>query len=214
MHGVGDVGFFNRVAPLYDLAMPPANGEKLAAGLGHATRPIDRLLDVGGGSGRAAAALTGPEITVVDASVGMLARASEVRGLSGVAGDAGRLPFRDGTVDAITIVDAFHHLPDHDAALREAARVLAPGGALVIREFDPTHPLGRVLVAAEHAFGMASRFHAPADLAAALDAAGFDPRIVERGFGYTVVGVRTESPAADADRSDAAEAIGDRKSGR
>ena len=190
MYGLGDVGFFDRVAPLYDRVMPPADGAALAAGLDHATRPIDRLLDVGGGSGRAAAALTGPEITVVDASVGMLGRARGVRGLSTVAGDAGRLPFRDAAVDAVTIVDAFHHLPDQPATLREAARVLAPGGALVIREFDPEHPLGRALVAAEDAIRMASRFRTPRDLAAALDDAGLDPRIVDRGFGYTVVGVR------------------------
>mgnify|MGYP005853243375 FL=1 len=192
MHGVGDVRFFDRMAPLYDRVMPPAKGTQLAAGLDHATRPIGRLLDVGGGSGRAAAALTGPEITVVDVSFGMLRRARDARGLSGVAGDAGRLPFRDESVDAITIVDAFHHLPDRDAALREAARVLAPGGVLVIREFDPTHPLGRVLVAGEHAIGMGSRFQTPTELAAALDDTGFDPRIVERGFGYTVAGVRKE----------------------
>ena len=190
MYGLGDVGFFDRVAPLYDLAMPPADGEALAAGLDHADRPIERLLDVGGGSGRAAAALTGPDITVVDASVGMLSRARRGRGLSGVAGDAGRLPFRDESVDAVTIVDAFHHLPDQDAALAEAARVLAPGGALVVREFDPEHPLGRLLVAGEHAIGMESRFRTPSGLASAMDAVDLDPRIVDRGFGYTVVGVR------------------------
>ena len=191
MHGLGDVRLFNRLAPLYDLAMPPANGKALAAGLDHATRPIERLLDVGGGSGRAAGALSGPEVTVVDAAPGMLARARNQRGLSAVVGDAGHLPVRDASVDAIMIVDAFHHLPDHEAAIREAARVLAPGGAIVIREFDPTHPLGRGLVAAEHAIGMASRFHPPSDLAADLADSGLDPRIVERGFGYTVAGVRT-----------------------
>ncbi|WP_123619260.1 class I SAM-dependent methyltransferase [Halorubrum sp. CSM-61] len=190
MYGLGDVRFFDRIAPLYDRVMPPADGEALAAGLDHATRPIDRLLDVGGGSGRAAAALTGPEITVVDASLGMLARAREHRDLSGVAGDAGRLPFRDGSVDAATVVDAFHHLSDQAAAIEEAARVLAPGGALVVREFDPTHPLGRALAASEHAIGMESRFRTPADLAADLAEAGFDPRIADRGFAYTVVGVR------------------------
>ncbi|WP_200530682.1 class I SAM-dependent methyltransferase [Halorubrum sp. LN27] len=190
MHGLGDVRFFDRIAPLYDRVMPPADGEALAAGLAHATRPIDRLLDVGGGSGRAAAALAGPEITVVDASVGMLTRAREHRDRAAVAGDAGRLPFRDGSVDAATVVDAFHHLPDQRAAIEEAARVIAPGGALVVREFDPAHPLGRALVASEHAVGMASRFRTPGDLADALADAGFDPRIVDRGFAYTVVGVR------------------------
>ncbi|WP_256403359.1 class I SAM-dependent methyltransferase [Halorubrum salinum] len=190
MHGLGDVRFFDRLAPLYDLAMPPADGEALAAGLAHGTRPIDRLLDVGGGSGRAAAALSGPDICVVDASREMLARARDRRGLSAAVGDAGRLPVRDASVDAITIVDAFHHLPDHDAAIDEAARVLAPGGVVVIREFDPTHPLGRGLAAAERAVGMASRFRAPSDLADRLADAGLDPRIVDRGFGYTVAGVK------------------------
>jgi len=51
MYGLGDVRFFDRIAPLYDRVMPPADGETLAAGLDHATRPIDRLLDIGGGSG-------------------------------------------------------------------------------------------------------------------------------------------------------------------
>ena len=190
MYGLGDVGFFDRVAPLYDLAMPPADGEALAAGLAHAECPIERLLDIGGGSGRAAAALTGPDITVVDASVEMLSRARRGRGLSGLAGDAGRLPFRDASVDAVTIVDAFHHLPDQDAALAETARALVPGGGLVVREFDPDHPLGRLLAVGERAIGMESRFRAPDDLAAAMDDAGLDPRIVDRGFGYTVAGVR------------------------
>ncbi|CDK38929.1 methyltransferase type 11 [Halorubrum sp. AJ67] len=37
---------------------------------------------------------------------------------------------------------------------------------------------------------MDSRFLTPDDLAAAMDAVGLDPRIVDRGFGYTVAGVR------------------------
>ncbi len=193
MYGVGDVRFFDRIAPLYDFVMPSASGRALAAGFERAERPIDRLLDVGGGSGRAAAALTGPEISVVDVSIGMLSRARTERGLSAVAGDAGRLPFRDDAVDAVVIVDAFHHLPDQGAALAEAARVLAPGGVLVIREFDPTHPLGRALAAGERAIGMGSQFRAPDALATDLDALGFDPAVVDRGFGYTISGVRRDS---------------------
>ncbi|MFC5279119.1 class I SAM-dependent methyltransferase [Halorubrum rubrum] len=195
MYGLGDVRFFDRIAPLYDLVMPPANGAALAAGFDRAERPIDRLVDVGGGSGRAAAALTGPEITVVDASAGMLRRARGTRGLSAITGDAGRLPFRDGSVDAVMVVDAFHHLPDRGAALREVARVLAPGGVLVVREFDPTHPLGRLLVAGEHAIGMGSRFSTPDALAADMAAVGLDPAVVDRGFGYTVSGVRVGEDA-------------------
>lgn len=190
MFGPGDVGFFDRIAPLYDLVMPPASGEALAAGLERAERPIDRLLDVGGGSGRAAAAISGPDVTVVDASHSMLRRARHARGLETMAGDAGRLPVRDDAVDAAMIVDALHHLPDHDAALVELARVLAPGGVLVVREFDPTHPLGRTLELGEHVIGMDSTFLAPDTLAETLATHGFRASVIDRGFGYTVVGIR------------------------
>mgnify|MGYP000356768839 CR=1 FL=1 len=57
MHGPGDVRFFDRFASAYDLLMPPANADALAAGLQFADRPVERLLDVAGGSGRATVAL-------------------------------------------------------------------------------------------------------------------------------------------------------------
>jgi demethylmenaquinone methyltransferase/2-methoxy-6-polyprenyl-1,4-benzoquinol methylase len=70
--------------------------------------------------------------------------------------------------------------------------VLRPGGVLVIREFDPTTVRGRALVAAERAWGFDSTFSSPRALRADVAAVGLDGRIVERGFGYTVVGVRRQ----------------------
>jgi len=87
------------------------------------------------------------------------------------------------------VVDALHHMPDHPAVFEELFRVLRPGGVVIVREFDPTTLPGRALAAAEHAWGFASTFHAPTDLADLLAAAGFEVSVVERGFGYTVVGV-------------------------
>lgn len=193
--GVHDARFFEWGAPVYDLVMPAADRGDLAAGLAAAERPVERVLDVGGGTGRAASALArdtrevaGRDVTVVDASAGMLAEA-RANGLPAVRGDAARLPFRDDSVDAVVVVDALHHFPDRDGALAEARRVLRPGGVLVVRDFDPETLRGRLLVAAEHAVGFASAFDAPDDCAARLAHAGLDARVLDRGFTYTVVGI-------------------------
>jgi len=182
----GDLWFFERVAPVYDYLMPGADAAALAAGLDRAGRPVERVLDVGGGTGRASRALDVPDRTVVDASGSMLARVPP--GIGRVRGDARRLPVADGAVDAVLVVDAYHHLPEPVRVAAEAARVLAPGGVLVAAEFDPSTPRGRLLAAGEHLIGMESRFREPADLVASLDGAGLDAGIVDRGFGYAVAG--------------------------
>ncbi len=206
MHGLGDVRFFNRLAPLYDLVMPAADRTALLAGLARANRPVERLLDLGGGSGRATIAVEADQRVVVDISREMLQRArtrqpgqtgrrppktsggDTVGPLSAVHGDARRLPVADDAVDAALVVDAFHHMPNQSKVIDEAYRVIRPDGVFVIREFDPSHPLGWLLARAEHAIGMDSTFHKPAALAELLASAGFDVSILESGFEYTLVG--------------------------
>ncbi|WP_096389172.1 class I SAM-dependent methyltransferase [Halopenitus persicus] len=188
--GPGDVRFFDRLAPLYDFVMPGADPEVLADALGVATGPVRRVIDVGGGSGRAAALPAGLDAdgpVVVDASAGMLARARE-RGFGAVRGDAARLPVHSNAVDAAVIVDALHHFPDVSGTLAELRRTIRPGGVVVIREFDPSHPLGRVLAVGERAIGMDSAFVTPAALRDALEATGFETAVPDDGFMYTVVG--------------------------
>lgn len=48
--------------------------------------------------------------------------------------DARHLPFPTASVRAIVMVDVFHHIPDAAAFLREAARVLRPGGIIAMWE--------------------------------------------------------------------------------
>ncbi len=191
MSGSSDVRYFDLFARFYDLFMPDADPTVLRRGLDLGTREIEIGLDVGGGTGRAARAVPGVDWTVVDASADMLAQAAE-RDIPGIRGDAIRLPVADGSVDAVTIVDALHHIGRPREAIAEAARVLAPGGVLVIRDFDPNTVLGRLLVTGEHLIGFESTFFGADELAGILGDAGLSPSVPERGFGYTAVGVNPD----------------------
>ncbi len=101
----------------------------------------DRLLDVGCGTGAAvrAAAEFVERAVGLDLSPNMLAEARKrATGLSGaefVEGDSENLPFDDGEFTAVLSTTSLHHYPRPDAAVREFARVLAPGGRLVIGDF-------------------------------------------------------------------------------
>jgi demethylmenaquinone methyltransferase/2-methoxy-6-polyprenyl-1,4-benzoquinol methylase len=180
-----DVTAFDTFAPVYDRFMWSADETTLRKGLACADRDVERCIEVGGGSGRAARAVGA---TVLDPARGMLERA-QGRGLETVQGSAEWLPLADGSVDALLVVDAFHHFADHEAALAEAARALAPGGVLVIREFDRSTLRGRWLARNERLVGFDSQFLTAAELETLIDRAGLDARPVEYGFGMTVVGV-------------------------
>lgn len=135
---------------------------------------------------------------MVDAARGMTRRAQS-RGLDAVLGDAVHLPVADATVDAVLIVDALHHLPDHAAVVAECRRVLRPGGVLVVREFDPGTIRGRLLAGVEHLVGFESTFHSPEALANRLGAAGLAASVIDSGFGYTAVGRRESETHKTAD---------------
>jgi SAM-dependent methyltransferase len=99
-----------------------------------------RVLDVGTGDGTyALAAERGATVTGVDASREMLdAAAGRARG-RGLAidlreGDVAHLPFEDGSFDVVIAVTVLCFVSDPRRAVAEMARVLAPGGKLVIGE--------------------------------------------------------------------------------
>jgi ubiquinone/menaquinone biosynthesis C-methylase UbiE len=102
--------------------------------------PDDRLLDVGCGSGAAvrAAAPTVARAVGVDLSPGMIDRARELAaGTSNIEfslADAEHLPFDDATFTILLCTTSFHHYPDPGRAVAEMARVLTPGGRIVIAD--------------------------------------------------------------------------------
>jgi demethylmenaquinone methyltransferase/2-methoxy-6-polyprenyl-1,4-benzoquinol methylase len=119
--------------------------------------PSDRLLDVATGTGMIAAALvrrSGCHVTALDQSPEMLAglhaRLAADPALAAhvepLVGDAEALPFADASFDALTFAYLLRYVDDPAAPLREAARVVKPGGTVGMIEFGvPSRPRARAL---------------------------------------------------------------------
>ena len=104
-----------------------------------------RVLDLAAGTGTSSLSFTatGADCVACDFSLGMLKAghgrlAGRNKGgrLGWVAGDALRLPFRDGAFDAVTISFGLRNVASPRAALAEMRRVTRPGGRLVVCEFS------------------------------------------------------------------------------
>ena len=117
-------------------------------------RSAARLLDLCCGTGDMcfdAAELGASSIVGADFTLPMLGvarrRARSAAGhLELVAADALRLPFRDGSFDAITVGYGLRNIADPRLALAEMRRMLAPGGRVVILDFGkPDNPLAAAL---------------------------------------------------------------------
>ncbi|MGH8668387.1 MAG: class I SAM-dependent methyltransferase [Burkholderiales bacterium] len=146
---VGEV--FDRVAERYDLM-----NDLMSLGLHRAWKafavaiarphPGERILDVATGSGDLALALgrkvlPGGEVWLSDVNRSMLQRGRDRvadRGLlaPAVQCDAERLPFPPGYFDCVTVAFGLRNMTRKDAALAEMARVLKPGGRLIVLEFS------------------------------------------------------------------------------
>jgi demethylmenaquinone methyltransferase/2-methoxy-6-polyprenyl-1,4-benzoquinol methylase len=199
---------FDRIAGRYDLL-----NSVMTAGLHHAWRvraadraevaPGDSVLDVCCGTGDLAFELAsrvspGGHVVGCDFSEPMLDLARE-KAANRAAGsvrfewaDALQLPYDAGRFDAVTVGFGVRNFADRDQGLREMARVLRPGGRLVVLEFtEPRRPpfstvyslwfdrivpvLGRLTDDPEAYSYLSESVHSfpdPPGLAARMDAAG------------------------------------------
>src|SRR6185503_8798441 len=158
---------FESVAPRYDLM-----NDLMSAGVHRLwknamvdvlhPRAGEKFLDVAGGTGDIAFRIArrvgrsggaGADVTICDINPAMLEvgrdRAVDrglLKGLVWTTGDAENLPFPDRAFDAYTIAFGLRNVTDIDKALREAHRVLRPGGRFYCLEFSKvtSAPVGRV----------------------------------------------------------------------
>lgn len=134
---------FDRQAAHYDGQWNAWSEENLAWMMEHGRfTATGRVLDVATGTGFTALAVAPlvAHVTGLDVSPGMLDQARRQAAEAGAAnvefqqGSAEAIPFSDSTFDAVTCRMAAHHFDSIPAFLAECARVLLPGGMLVIAD--------------------------------------------------------------------------------
>lgn len=139
-------------------------------------------VEIGVGTGRFAEPL-GVEYGV-DPSPAMLGRARK-RGVTPLRGVAEALPLRTDTMALAVFVTTVCFVDDLDQALREARRILRPGGTLLVGFIARDSPLGRVYreKREENPFYKDATFESVSDLLDSLSAAGFcEPRMAQTLF--------------------------------
>lgn len=146
-------GVFSSVASSYDLMNDFMSGGMHRHWKNQFVRRVkprkgEAILDMAGGTGDIAFRLLRrqgerPDVTVCDINPAMLEvgrdRAVDrglLQGLTWTTGDAEHLPFPDRSFDAYTIAFGLRNVTDIDQALRDAHRVLKPGGRFYCLEFS------------------------------------------------------------------------------
>ena len=149
----------------------------------------ERVLDVGIGPGLLAFDMAmmvgeGGRVAGIDASEPMLAlsqaRCAELPWTDFRVADATKLPFEDGSLDAVVSTQVYEYVPDMTAALAEVQRVLRPGGRVLILDTDwdsvvwNTADRARMRRVMDAWDAHLHDPHLPATLGRRLERAGFD----------------------------------------
>lgn len=185
---MGDSVRFDRAVEYYDRtrALPPEAHEQVIAVAAAELAGRGRALEIGVGTGRIGLDLVraGIPLVGVDLSLPMLQRLRENAGaapLPVAQGDAPALPFPDGAFGAAVACHVLHLVPAWREALAELARVVAPGGVLLVARGSPPRPLGDLVEVAWAAIGGAPLPGALVieDVDAAARALGLGVRILD-----------------------------------
>ena len=136
--------FFSSSAGQWDRLRDEMFGDRFhIAALSAFADPAWTVGDLGCGTGQASAALAPfvAQVIAVDGSAAMLQAAKRrLNGFDNIdlrRGDLEALPIDDARLDAATLMLVLHHLPEPERVLAEVARVLKPGGRLLVVDMLP-----------------------------------------------------------------------------
>ena len=178
--------YFSENAPRWDeirsMYVPEAEVEACVRDL-LGDDAVSDLLDIGTGTGRILEVMA-PQIKSgvgIDLSHEMLAVARVNLGKPGLEhcqvrhGDMYELPFDDASQDAVIFHQVLHYAEEPEAAITEAARVLRPGGSLIVIDFAPHKQ--RILIEehAHHRLGVADE-----ELVAWCESAGLNSELARQ----------------------------------
>ena len=188
--------YFEAIAPRWESIVDPGRIRRRLSpvleelGLG----ADEHILDLGCGTGILTSLLlprlsARGRVSAVDFSGAMLELAREKipdRRVTWIASDASALPLQDASVDRAIAFSTWPHFPDPDAVIREARRVVRPGGMLHVIHVDSRSTINAIHTTAGGAIGHDHLVPA-SDLAASLCRFGFQAAsITDDGERYVV----------------------------
>lgn len=194
-----DASWLENMPDVYDRALGPALFQPFAAhlaGLAAALSP-GRVLELAAGTGIATAALVkalpAADITATDLNPAMVSwAAARITGPTWLQADAQHLDFPDASFDLIVCQFGVMFFPDKPVAFAEAARVLTPGGAMLLAVWDTvdTSDLPAALVESlavvlpddppSFVVRVPHGYADPAQIRSDLQAAGLIPEAIDR----------------------------------
>lgn len=174
--------WFTKHATIYQAELEAARQMLPRTGVG---------LEIGVGTGRFAVPLG---ITIGVEPAWHMAAAARSRGVAVCLGLGEQLPLRDGAVDFALLVTVTCFVTDVSSLLREAHRVIKPGGHLINAFIDRDSPLGQAYEArkATHTFYRYAHFHSAPEVSTYTREAGFS----DLRFCQTLRGIPGRSPGA------------------